>query len=56
MLLDRPFYYSPDPCCWRCHTQAADVNASFAAALAGSEFGNYSDATVTERECIAVYG
>lgn len=36
--------------------EASDVNAAFAAALAGGSFGNYSDATPAEKECIAVYG
>lgn len=36
--------------------EAADVNATFAAALAGGSFGNYNDATAAEKECIAVYG
>lgn len=36
--------------------EAEDVNATFFADLADGDYGNYGDATIPERECIAVYG
>ena len=41
---------------WAQGTDASDVTAGFARDLATADYGNYSDTTPEQKECIAVNG